>query len=97
MAPKLNAVDEVVDGLISKLLLKIRVSTANLSKDEIRVLELSLGAYIRQKINQMDADVNLEIRKDCLEKTGETLYEASNILRELWETLRETHRLRAIK
>lgn len=100
MAPKLNAVDEVVGGIISNLPLKTRVSTANLSTEEIRIFELLLGNYIRQRLHKMDTDVNLELMKDCLEKTGETIYEvdaALVILRKIWDTLRKTHRLRVIK
>ena len=100
MAPKLNTIDEVVGGIISNLTLRARVYTANLCKDEIRVLESKLVKYIRQRLEKMDAEVKLEVMKDCFEKTGEATYEvdaASVILKELWETLRKTHRLRVIK
>jgi hypothetical protein len=64
------------------------------------VLELTLGKFIRYKLDQVDFGVNTELMKDCLEKSGEPLDEidaATLILRELWNRLGETHRLRAVK
>ena len=46
-------------------------------------------------------DVNEKLLKDCIKQSGnETLDEdeaALYILKELWNRLRETHRLRAVK
>jgi hypothetical protein len=64
------------------------------------VVELTLGRYIRHRLEQMDVGVNQELMKDCLKKSGESLNEvnaATVILKELWDRLRETHRLRAVK
>lgn len=100
MTQKFNTVDEVVQDIISELPLESRVRTANLSEDEFRVLELTLGQYIRHRLDQMDADVNLELMKACLEKAGESLNEvdaATVILKELWDRLRATHRIRVLK
>ncbi len=95
-----NTVDVVVDEIIAELTLEERVGTANLDESESRVLELTLGKFIRYRLHQMDAAVNKELMKDCLEKSGAPLNEvdaATVIIKELWKRLRETHRLRAVK
>jgi len=90
----------VVDELISELTLAERVGTADLDEDQFHVLELTLGKLIRYKLDQVDFGVKTELMKDCLEKSGESLNEidaATVIIKELWNRLRETHRLRVIK
>lgn len=100
MARKLNTVDQVVDDIIADLTLAERVSTADLDENEFRVLELTLGKLIRYKLDQVDFGVNTGLMKDCLAKAGEQLNEADAatvILKELWNRLRDTHRLRVVK
>ncbi len=95
-----NTVDEVVDEIIAELTLAERVGTADLDEDEFRVVELTLGKFIRYKLEHLDFGVNTELMKDCLAKAGEPLNEvdaATVILRQLWNRLRGTHRLRAVK
>ena len=95
-----NTVDAVVDILISELTLAERVGTADLGEDELRVLELTLGKYIRYRLDQLDVGVNQKLMKDCLSKSRESLNEvdaATVIIRELWNRLWETHRLRVVK
>ena len=96
----LTTVDEVVNEIIAELTLAERVSAADLDENEFRVVELILGKYIRHRLDQLDVGVNKKLMKDCLSKSGESLDEvdaATVILRELWNLLRETHRLRAVK
>ena len=95
-----HTVDAVVEDIISDLTLEERVAAANLDEDELRVLELTLGKYIRFRLDQLDSDVNEELMHNCLENSEESLDEAdaaSVILKELWKRLRETHRLRVVK
>ena len=97
---KPNTVDAVVEEIIAELTLAERVGTADLEEKEFRVLELTLGKYIRYRLDQLDVGVNKELMEDCLEKSGESLNEidaATVIIKELWNRLRETHRLRAVK
>ena len=64
------------------------------------MVELTLGKLIRFKLDQVDFGVNKELMKDGLTMSGEPLYEvdaAAVILRELWNQLRETHKLRVVK
>jgi hypothetical protein len=95
-----NTVDGVVDDIIAELTLEAKVSTANLDENEFRVLELTLGKYLRYKLDLLDVGVNKELMKDCLEEFGESLNEvdaATVLLTELWKRLQETHRLRVVK
>ena len=46
-----NTVDAVVDEIIAELTLAERVGTADLDEDEVRVLELTLGKYIRHRLS----------------------------------------------
>ena len=95
-----NTVDAVVDEIIAELTLEEKVGTANLGEDEYRVVELTLGKLIRYKLDQMDVGVNKELMKDCLARSEESLDEvdaATVIIKELWEKLRKTHRLRVAK
>ena len=95
-----KTVDAVVDILISELTLAEMVATADLGEDELRVLELTLGKYIRYRLDQLDVGVNKKLMEDCLVKSGESLDEvdaATIIIKELWNRLQETHRLRIVK
>jgi hypothetical protein len=95
-----DTVDAVVDEIIAELTLAERVGTADLDEDEFRVVELTLGKLIRYKLDQVDFGVNTELMKDCLAKSGESLNEvdaATVIIKELWNRLRKTHRLRVVK
>jgi len=96
----LNTVDQVVNEIIAELTLAERVATADLEENEFRVIELMLEKYIRHRLDQMDVGVNHKLMKDCLSKSRESLNEVDAttvILRELWNRLRETHRLRIVK
>ena len=101
MAPKLNTVDEVVNEIIAEMPLDDKVRTANLDEGGIIVLQLALGKYLRHLIDNQSEDVNEKLMADCIKQSGnETLDEAeaaSYILKELWNRLQETHRLRAVK
>ena len=98
---RLNTVDQVIDDIISEMPLDDWVKTANLDEDGLLILQLGLGKYLRYLIDNQSKDVNKKLLKDCIKQSGnETLDEAeaaSYILKELWDRLRETHRLRAVK
>jgi hypothetical protein len=98
---KPNTVDAVIEEIIAEMPLDDRVRTANLDEDGIAVAQLALGKYLRYLIDNQSEDVNEKLLKDCIKQSGnETLDEdeaALYILKELWNRLRETHRLRAVK
>jgi len=69
-----------------------RVRTANLDEDGLLVLQLALGKYLGHLIDNQSEDVNKNLLKDCIKRSGnETLDEAevaTYILKELWNRLR---------
>jgi hypothetical protein len=97
----LTTVDHVVDEIIAGMPLDDRVKTANLDEDGLATLQLALGKYLRYLIDNQSEDVNKKLLKDCIKQSGnETLDEAeaaSYILKELWNRLQETHKLRIVK
>ena len=97
----LNTADAVVEDIIAEMPLDDRVRTANLDEDGLLVLQLALGKYLRHLLDNQTEDVNKKLLKDCIKQSGnETLDEAeaaSYILKELWDRLQETHKLRVVK
>ena len=98
---KYDTVEAVVEDITAEMPLDDRVRTANLDEDGLLILQLGLGKYLRYLIDNQSEDVNEKLMADCIEQSGnETLDEAeaaSYILKVLWDRLRETHRLRAVK
>ena len=95
-----NTIDAVVEEIIAELTLAEKVSAADLDENEFRVLELIMGKLIRYNLDQKDVAVNKELMRDCLAKSGKSLNEvdaATVILRELWNRMRETYKLRVVK
>jgi hypothetical protein len=96
-----NTVDHIVNEIIAELPIDVKVRAANLDEDGLVVLKLRLGKYLWQLINNQTKIVNEELMADCIKQSGnETLDEfeaASFILKEIWNRLRKTHRLRVVK
>jgi len=97
----LNTVDEVIDDIIAEMPLDDGVRTANLDKDGLLVLQLALGKYLRHLLKNQSEDVNIELFKDCIKRSGHLTPNrteaASYILKELWKRLSDTHRMRVVK
>ena len=96
----LNTVDAVIDDIIAEMPLDDRVRTANLDEDGLLVLQLGLGKYLQYLMNHQSEDVNEKLLKDCRIQSGKALDEteaALYILKELWERLQVTHRIRIVK
>ena len=96
-----RTVDVVVDEIIAELTLEERVGTADLDENEFHVVELTLGKLIRYKLDQLEVGVNEALRDDCISRSGRSTLNdtdaAAVILKEVWERLKETHRLRVVK
>ena len=94
-----KTVDEAVEQLIAQMPLKDKATMANLTKEELGPLNLSLGLYIRNRLFQRGA--NLALLASCCRVSGhENLSESGAafvIIEKLWEKLRTTHRLRIVK
>ena len=81
-----TTVNEIADQVINDLSLNERVTMANLEDDQIEFINKLLSDYIQSKLKQLAA------------KQGEAEpREAEAIIKEIWNRLRETHRLRIVK
>jgi len=98
---KLSTVDGVVSDIIAEMPLDDRVRTANLDEDGLFVLQLGLGKYLRYLLDTQSEDVNKKSLKDCIKQSGNKTIDkpeaALYILKELWNRLQETHRIRLVK
>jgi len=94
-----KTVDEAVDKIIADMPLQDRMQLANIQKEELQSLNLTLGIFIRDQLLQKD--VNKELFESCIAVSGNDNLNDINaallIIEKLWEKLRETHRLRVIK
>ena len=96
-----DTVEVVVEDIVADMPLDDGVRVANLDENGLIVLQLGLGRYLRYLIDKQSATVREKLMADCIKQSGnETLDEAeaaSYILREIWNRLRETHKLRVVK
>jgi len=95
-----NTIDAVVEEILAELTLAEKVSAADLDENEFRVLELIMGKLIRYKLDQKDVAINKDLMRDCLAKSWKSLNEvdaATVILKEVWNRLRGSHKLRVVK
>jgi hypothetical protein len=81
------------------MVLQDRVQLANLKKEELAQLDVSLGRYIKDQL--LRNGVNRALFESCITVSGnDTLNETDAslvIIEKLWEKLKETHRLRILK
>lgn len=94
-----TTVDEAVVKLISEMQLQDRVQLANLKKEELARLDVSLGRYINDQL--LRNGINRALFESCITISGnDSLNEtdaAFVIIEKLWGKLKETHRLRILK
>jgi hypothetical protein len=92
-------VDGAVVKLISEMHLHDRVQLANLKREELAQLDVSLGRYIKDQL--LRNGVNRLLFESCVTASGKVLLNESDaslvIIEKLWEKLKETHRLRILK
>jgi len=92
-------VDGAVVKLISEMHLHDRVQLANLKREELAQLDVSLGRYIKDQL--LRNGVNRLLFESCMTASGKVLLNESDaslvIIEKLWEKLKETHRLRILK
>jgi hypothetical protein len=94
-----KTVDEAVEHLFSELPFKDKTKIAKMDKQDLSVLPFTIGRYIREQFGL--GRENEKLMQSCRSLAGEDdLHEetASMVIIEvLWERLRETHGLRAVK
>jgi hypothetical protein len=92
-------VEEAVERLISELPLKDKAAMARMEEDDLAVLTLTVGAYIRRRFGLWSG--NGELMASCRIVSGsKNLHEddaSAVIIRELWKQLQGTHGLRPVK
>jgi hypothetical protein len=94
-----KTVSEAVSRLISRLSLKDKTTIANMTVDELDSLQVTLGGYIRHFFQLWIG--NKELMASCrFVSKGDVPSEdvaSMVIIRELWEKLRKTHKLKVVK
>ena len=94
-----KTVEDAVQRLINNLPLKEKITIANMVEDELLNLNAYLGRYILDKFSLWSG--NEELVESCLAFVDYPLHNeddaAAVIIKELWLTLRKTHRLRIVK
>jgi hypothetical protein len=81
-----KSVAEIVDQVIDDLSLEDRVTMANLEDDQIEFINKLIADYIQTKLNERS-----------IKQKEEDLTEPEAIVKEVWNRLRETHKLRVVK
>ena len=88
-----------VDIIINEMHLKDRTLMANLREEEIAPLQLTLGLYIKKKLDIWSQDTTLY--HSCVAAAEKENLDKSNLpmvfIKMMWKKLRDTHRLRVVK
>ena len=94
-----QSVAQAVERLCYSLPLKDKATVANMSRNELSSIHLSLGRYIIDNFGLLSG--NRELMKSCRTLSKEILRHEEDavtvIITALWEKLRQTHKLRVIK
>ena len=94
-----KTVDEAATDIISGMDLRDRSMLANLSEEDLLPLQLTLGLYIKQKMEVWS--VNESLNESCIKACREEGLDESNpsmvIIKRVWERLKGTHRLRVVE
>ena len=94
-----SSADDAIKKLISEMSLKAKTTIANMTAAELATLNDSLGRYIIDKFGLLSNNENL--LQSCRSLSGEPHLDehgvSAVIIKELWQELRNTHKLRVIK
>ena len=94
-----KTVAAAVDIIINEMHLKDRTLMANLEKEELAPLQLTLGLYIQKKLDIWFQDATLY--QACVSAAEKENLDKSNlpmvIIKMMWKKLKDTHRLRVVK
>ena len=91
--------EEAIKKLISEMSLKAKTTIANMTVAELATLNDSLGRYIIDKFGLLSN--NYDLLQSCRFLSAEPHLDehevAAFIIKELWQELRNTHKLRVVK
>ena len=94
-----KTVDEAVEQILADFPLQDQLETANLTEEDLAIFQAVLATYIGDKLD--DWSFSKEFYDDCINMANHELLDeadaATIIIKEIWERLRETHRLRIVK
>ncbi|MFH0729129.1 MAG: putative molybdenum carrier protein [Pseudomonadota bacterium] len=93
-----GTVTAAVSHLISNMSLKDKATVANMTEREVLGLDSTLGRYISEKLDRWVTSSSF--MASYIDLTGKAFVRTEApavILRELWQTLKVTHRLRVVK
>jgi hypothetical protein len=94
-----KTVDEAAADIISGMDLRDRSMLANLSEDDLTPLQLTLGLYIKQRMEVWS--VNETLKESCIQVCKEEGLDESNpsavIFKRVWGRLKGTHKLRVVE
>lgn len=93
-----TSVENAVSQTILNMSLKDRVTMANLSEAELSGIQGTLGDYIRRKLPEWQKDplfVSSLPKNEKSSSDGDAL--VFFMIREIWEALQETHKIRIVK
>jgi hypothetical protein len=94
-----DTLEKAVAQLIAYMPLKDKAMLANLTEDELAGLDGSLGVYVRSHFSP--GPQNLQLLESCQKKTGNPQLDegdaAAVIIRELWQHLKNTYKIRVVK
>jgi hypothetical protein len=91
-------VDEALEHLMHKFLLKDITVIAKMEENELIYLHPTLGQHVRNRFGLWAE--NRILMQSCRIRSGRNLSEdecSAFIVKELWKKLQETHRLRPLK
>ena len=96
-----NLIDALIIDIIDGLTTEERLSIVDLDKHEFKTLDLVMGRYMKFRIAELSGKGNDKLLQECRNRYGDESTNdfgaASLILKEIWEHIRETHRLRVLK
>ena len=94
-----ETIEAAVDIIINEMHLKDRALMANLKKEELPPLQLTLGLYIQKKLDIWFQDTTLY--QACVTAAEKENLDKSNLpmvlIKLMWKKLKDTHRLRVVK
>lgn len=94
-----KTVDQAVERLISDLSLKDRVHMANLAREDLYLIHLSLRSHLGQELGLRSG--NKDLIESCRIISGSSELRADHcpeiILEALWRKLRGSHAMRVVK
>lgn len=94
-----KTVQEAVEILVSELPLKEKITIANMVEEELIMLNANLGRFILDNFGLWSG--NEKLVESCLAEAKYSLHDEDDavavIVKELWQKLRQTHKLRIVK